>query len=117
MSLDPGSRIPSPLSSGRSSPQPRLRFRNDDGENTSSSVLQKLTKLDPTEITRKDPKYRRYSATIDRALSLFETYSLQEWADYISFLGRLLKVTKILPRRKPSAVDVRAHAKHSDLKE
>ncbi|KAG0638060.1 Dopey, N-terminal-domain-containing protein [Tuber brumale] len=79
MSLDPGSRIPSPLSSGRSSPQPRSRFRNDD------------------EVTRKDPKYKRYSTTIDRALSLFESYSLQEWADYISFLGRLLKALQSHP--------------------
>ncbi|RPA91145.1 hypothetical protein L873DRAFT_1831516 [Choiromyces venosus 120613-1] len=79
MSLDPGSRIPSPLSSGRSSPQPRPRFRNDD------------------EVTRKDPKYKRYSTTIDRALSLFENYSLQEWADYISFLGRLLKALQSHP--------------------
>ncbi|PWW78348.1 hypothetical protein C7212DRAFT_281404 [Tuber magnatum] len=79
MSLDPGSRIPSPLSSGRSSPQLRPKFRNDD------------------EVTRKDPKYKRYSTTIDRALSLFESYSLQEWADYISFLGRLLKALQSHP--------------------
>ncbi|KAH8153786.1 uncharacterized protein LAJ45_01553 [Morchella importuna] len=79
MSLEPGSRIPSPLSSGRSSPQPRLRLRNDD------------------DITRKDPKYKRYSANIDRALSLFESYTLQEWADYISFLGRLLKALQSNP--------------------
>ncbi len=29
---------------------------------------------------------------MERALSLFDT-ALQEWADYISFLGRLLKVS------------------------
>lgn len=39
----------------------------------------------------KDKAYRKYAAGIDRALSLFET-ALQEWADYISFLNRLLKV-------------------------
>ncbi|KAL8703758.1 MAG: hypothetical protein Q9201_003056 [Fulgogasparrea decipioides] len=38
-----------------------------------------------------DKAYRRYAAGVDRALSLFDT-ALQEWADYISFLGRLLKV-------------------------
>lgn len=39
----------------------------------------------------KDKTYRKYAAGIDRALTLFET-ALQEWADYISFLNRLLKV-------------------------
>ena len=34
--------------------------------------------------------FRRYTAGIDRALGLFDT-TLQEWADYISFLSRLLK--------------------------
>jgi hypothetical protein len=40
---------------------------------------------------RKDKNYRRYASTVERALSLFDT-TLQEWADYISFLSRLLKV-------------------------
>lgn len=39
----------------------------------------------------KDKAFRKYAAGLDRALSLFDT-QLQEWADYISFLGRLLKV-------------------------
>ena len=45
------------------------------------------------ETPTKDKSYRKYAAGIDRALSLFET-ALQEWADYISFLNRLLKVRK-----------------------
>ena len=37
-----------------------------------------------------DPKaYRRYHATIERALALFDANS--DWADYIAFLSRLLK--------------------------
>lgn len=40
---------------------------------------------------RKDKGYRRYASNVERALSLFDT-ALQEWADYIAFLGRLLKV-------------------------
>lgn len=36
-----------------------------------------------------DKNYRRFGATIERALGLFD---IQEWADYISFLSRLLKV-------------------------
>lgn len=39
----------------------------------------------------KDKAYRRYAAAVDKALLLFET-ALEEWADYISFLNRLLKV-------------------------
>ena len=38
-----------------------------------------------------DKSLRRYASAVERALSLFDT-TLQEWADYISFLGRLLKV-------------------------
>ncbi|RPB20116.1 hypothetical protein L211DRAFT_858876 [Terfezia boudieri ATCC MYA-4762] len=81
MSLEPGIRretSSSPLSSGRSSPAPRRR--NDDGD-----------------IARKDPKYKRYTANIEKALVLFETHALQEWADYISFLGRLLKALQSYP--------------------
>lgn len=44
-----------------------------------------------TEALKKDKNYRRYAAGVERALSLFDT-ALQEWADYISFLSRLLKV-------------------------
>lgn len=40
---------------------------------------------------KKDKSYRRYASNVERALSLFDT-TLQEWADYISFLSRLLKV-------------------------
>lgn len=44
---------------------------------------------------KKNKNYRRYASSVERALSLFDT-ALQEWADYISFLSRLLKV-RILP--------------------
>jgi hypothetical protein len=39
----------------------------------------------------RDKGFRRYASGVERSLSLFDT-QLQEWADYISFLGRLLKV-------------------------
>jgi hypothetical protein len=39
----------------------------------------------------KDKSYRKYAQGVDRALVLFET-ALEEWADYISFLNKLLKV-------------------------
>lgn len=44
-----------------------------------------------TEAFKKNKNYRRYASSIERALSLFDS-ALQEWADYISFLSRLLKV-------------------------
>jgi len=44
-----------------------------------------------SESLKKDKNYRRYASGVERALSLFDT-ALQEWADYISFLSRLLKV-------------------------
>jgi hypothetical protein len=39
----------------------------------------------------KDKAYRRYASGVEKTLSLFET-ALEEWADYISFLNKLLKV-------------------------
>lgn len=43
------------------------------------------------EALSKDKTFRRYASGVDRSLALFDS-QLQEWADYISFLGRLLKV-------------------------
>ena len=98
MSLEPnsGRRSVSPESSGRESPAPR-QWRNQLG--AGKKGLSALEGLDGAahhlgiaeETPVKDKSYRKYAAGIDRALSLFET-ALQEWADYISFLNRLLKV-------------------------
>ena len=46
--------------------------------------------------SRRDKNYRRYASNVERALSLFDT-ALQEWADYIAFLGRLLKALQSKP--------------------
>ncbi|KAA8613414.1 Cellular morphogenesis regulator DopA [Pyrenophora tritici-repentis] len=71
----------SPTASGRSSPAPWS------ARNATEEPLYK-----------KDKGFRRYAAGVERALALWDT-AQQEWADYISFLGRLLKVnTAILPR-------------------
>jgi hypothetical protein len=43
-------------------------------------------------LQKKDKSFRRYAAGVERALAVWDT-AQQEWADYISFLGRLLKVT------------------------
>lgn len=39
----------------------------------------------------KDKTYRRYALAVEKTLALFET-ALEEWADYIAFLNKLLKV-------------------------
>ena len=41
---------------------------------------------------KKDPRYRKYESQIERTLSSFEK-EINEWADFITFLDKLLKVT------------------------
>ncbi|KAK4205296.1 Dopey, N-terminal-domain-containing protein [Triangularia verruculosa] len=90
MALENGRRSVSPESSGRDSPVPR-QWRN---------------QLGSEDAPPKDKHYRKYANGIDRALSLFET-ALQEWADYISFLNRLLKA---LQARSSSITTIPAKA-------
>ncbi|KAK4105296.1 hypothetical protein N658DRAFT_114520 [Parathielavia hyrcaniae] len=81
MALEPGRRSASPPdSSGRDSPSPR-QWRN---------------QLGTEDAPPKDKHYRKYASGIERALALFDT-ALQEWADYISFLNRLLKALQARP--------------------
>ncbi|PYI12754.1 hypothetical protein BO78DRAFT_357133 [Aspergillus sclerotiicarbonarius CBS 121057] len=82
MSLDPSSfpRSNSPASSDSSLTRSRLRGKE--------------------EPFKRDKNYRRYATTVERALSLFDT-ALQEWADYISFLSRLLKALQSHPVDMP----------------
>ncbi|RXG43361.1 hypothetical protein VDGE_03044 [Verticillium dahliae] len=65
----------SPESSCRDSPLPTRQWRNQLGSEDAPS---------------NDKAYRKYASGVERALTLFET-ALQEWADYISFLNRLLR--------------------------
>jgi len=73
-------------SSGRQSTSPTSSGRED----SPAPVARKWNQPDDPPV--KDKIYRRYESSLDRALSLFDATNLQEWADYISFLGRLLKV-------------------------
>ncbi|RKF76436.1 Protein dopey [Golovinomyces cichoracearum] len=84
MPLERGS-SPEP-SSGRASPVIRRWYNQNSGEETPN----------------RDKAFRRYASGVDRSLSLFET-ALQEWADYISFLSRLLKS---LQARPPSSFEI-----------
>lgn len=96
MALEPGSgrRSVSPESSGRDSPIPR-QWRNQHGGMhlrlgfRSDPLIADACRIE--DIPVKDKSYRKYAHGVDRALVLFET-ALEEWADYISFLNRLLKV-------------------------
>ncbi|KAL4750824.1 protein dopey [Aspergillus terricola var. indicus] len=82
MSLDPSSfpRSNSPASSDSSLTRSRLRGKEGS--------------------LKKDKNYRRYASSVERALSLFDN-TLQEWADYISFLSRLLKALQTHPSDLP----------------
>ncbi|KAL4932619.1 cellular morphogenesis regulator DopA [Aspergillus undulatus] len=82
MSLDPSSfpRSNSPASSDSSLTRSRLRGKEGS--------------------LKKDKNYRRYASSVERALSLFDN-TLQEWADYISFLSRLLKALQTHPPDLP----------------
>jgi len=107
-------RSPSPdTGSGRESPAPRPWQNSSEGEgflcvwfffsplvqrpwqcvilDNSPCFSSPLTRTTTDIGQSKDKHYRKYAAGVDRALLLFET-ALEEWADYISFLNRLLKV-------------------------
>ncbi|CAK3964497.1 related to regulator of reproduction [Lecanosticta acicola] len=73
----------SPPSSGRSSPVPRATRRVvEDG------------------LYKADKSLKRYAANIERVLSTWEI-APEEWADYIAFLGRLLKAIQTHPKDAP----------------
>ncbi|KAI1203081.1 putative regulator of reproduction dopa [Nemania serpens] len=81
MALELGSRRSmSPDSSGRDTPTSR-QWRN---------------QLSADDVAPKDKHYRKYASGVERALALFDT-ALEEWADYISFLNRLLKALQARP--------------------
>lgn len=97
MSLEPGPRRSmSPESSGRNTPTAR-QWRNQLGAGISHPGLDSVPKycflltFGQEDTPIKDKHYRKYASGVERALSLFDT-ALEEWADYISFLSRLLKV-------------------------
>jgi len=85
MSADPTANLQvfSPPGSGRSSPAPRS------SRNAAEEPLYK-----------KDKGFRRYAVGVERALTLWDA-AQQEWADYISFLGRLLKALQSHPPEIP----------------
>ena len=86
--------------SGRSTPVHRIPRQNlEDGMYVASAMCTVRSSLTFTleGVDTKDKGYRRYVASVERALASFET-TQQEWADYISFLGRLLKALQTRPK-------------------
>jgi hypothetical protein len=95
MSADPTANLQlfSPPGSGRSSPVPRAsRNAAEDREHPCKTMSKRThAKRRLLALYKKDKNFRRYAAGVERALALWDT-AQQEWADYIPFLGRLLKV-------------------------
>ncbi|KAG5926408.1 hypothetical protein E4U42_003355 [Claviceps africana] len=82
MAPDPASSavVGSPESSGRDSPISR-QWRN---------------QLAGEQSPVKDKAYRRYALAVEKTLAAFDT-ALEEWADYIAFLNKLLKILQARP--------------------
>ncbi|KAI9736888.1 MAG: hypothetical protein M1818_005939 [Claussenomyces sp. TS43310] len=99
MALEPGARrlSVSPSSSGRASPVPRRWSQRGEGRTFCGSrapVHADIWWAD--ERPSKDKAFRRFASSVQRSLSLFDN-ALEDWADYISFLGRLLKALHTHP--------------------
>ncbi|KAI1098488.1 putative regulator of reproduction dopa [Jackrogersella minutella] len=71
-------------------PGPRRSLSPDSSGPNTPTVRQWRNQLGAEDTPIKDKHYRKYASGVERALSLFDT-ALEEWADYISFLSRLLK--------------------------
>ncbi|KAF7712841.1 Uncharacterized protein PECH_002582 [Penicillium ucsense] len=71
-------------------------FPRSDSPASSESSLTRTRLQGKEGSLKKDKSYRRYASSVERALSLFDN-ALQEWADYISFLSRLLKALQSHP--------------------
>lgn len=56
----------------------------------------------------KDTRYKKYVLLVERNLQLFD--SVSEWADFIAFLSRLVKVRQGVPCEK--CVDFGSHFRH-----
>jgi Dopey, N-terminal len=48
------------------------------------------TRLAPKPEIAADPKFKKYTQAVEKCLATFD--NVHEWADFISFLGKLLKV-------------------------
>jgi len=72
--------------SGRTTPE--QRWRSGKGEFTTRNL--ELIAAATASLLASDAKYKKFAGQVDKCLQSFE--SVNEWADFISFLSRLLKV-------------------------
>jgi hypothetical protein len=78
---------------GRSTPEQRRRNGKGEAYATLSGTngLSALVFIAAvTSLLANDPKYRKFAVQVDKCLQSFD--GVNEWADFISFLSRLLKV-------------------------
>lgn len=76
------------VTSGRTTPEQRRR--NAKGELSLCQVCGTDNTAATQSLLASDAKYKKFASQVDRCLQSFE--SVNEWADFISFLSRLLKV-------------------------
>ena len=58
---------------------------------TTPEQRRRVGKAAATSLLASDAKYKKFAGMVDKSLSSFE--NVNEWADFISFLSRLLKVS------------------------
>lgn len=58
---------------------------------TTPEQRRRVGKAAATSLLANDAKYKKFAGMVDKSLSSFE--NVNEWADFISFLSRLLKVS------------------------
>lgn len=76
--------------------RPSLLGAEVDMEHTSCEFVSSLAWNESDRIAlvyQSDKSYRRYSVLMEKTLSSFDGAS-QEWADYVSFLNRLIRVSR-----------------------
>lgn len=57
---------------------------------------EKAWAIESEKTLQSDSRFKKYAAAVDKCLLTFE--SVSEWADFIAFLGRLLKVLQTYPQ-------------------
>ncbi|KAF7726823.1 hypothetical protein EC973_008424 [Apophysomyces ossiformis] len=97
-SSEPSSRSHSPIASPSHQSLTDLSTSSQkDSERSPTPVRSRLGKMDAREQAyQNDPRFRKYVQLIEKNLQSFD--AVNEWADIISFLGRLLKSFQAYPQ-------------------
>ncbi|KAK8861428.1 hypothetical protein IAR55_002247 [Kwoniella newhampshirensis] len=83
--------VPGRSRSGSSASQASVNYDETGGDSgrTTPELKRRAGKAAAASLLASDGKYRKFTQLVDRSLQSFE--SVNEWADFISFLSRLLK--------------------------